>query len=153
MKPKKMRNRPSKTATASSGSACPWAKSGELLKFRRAVEYARLAAHEQRCRATPPDRRKGFEYRVPAQVILPAQDTSPTARGFQEALAGAQHVPRRLLIPRYLFRAKTLRDSYCSRSPRLEAGAADRLGLERPPRAVIIKSTGHPSSVGRAADS
>lgn len=47
-------------------------------KLRGAVEHARLAAHEQRSRATLPDRRKGFEYRAPAQAILPARDRYPT---------------------------------------------------------------------------
>src|SRR5271170_3435354 len=48
-------------------------------KFRRAVEYARLAAHEQRSHATLPDRRKGSEYRVRAQAILPTLDRFPRA--------------------------------------------------------------------------
>src|ERR1039458_3105796 len=52
-------------------------------KFRCAVEYARLAPHKERSRATPLDRRKGFEYRALAQVILQARDRFPTALRIQ----------------------------------------------------------------------
>src|SRR6185437_7278170 len=48
-------------------------------EFGRTVKYARLAAHEQRSRATLPDRRKGSEYRALVQAILPARDRSPIA--------------------------------------------------------------------------
>src|SRR4029434_8995241 len=48
-------------------------------KLGRPVEYARLAAHAERSRATRSDRRKGFEYRAPGQASLPAPDMSPTA--------------------------------------------------------------------------
>ena len=52
-------------------------------KFRRAVKYARLPPHEERSRATPPDRRKGSEYRALAQAILQAWDKPPTALRIQ----------------------------------------------------------------------
>src|ERR1700689_23912 len=52
-------------------------------KFRCAVEYARLAPHEERSRATPLDRRKGFEYRALAQVIPQARDRLPTVLWIQ----------------------------------------------------------------------
>src|ERR1039458_850010 len=61
-------------------------------KFRCAIEYARLAPHEERSRATPLDRRKGSEYRALAQMILQARDRSPTALRIQgNARRGSMH--------------------------------------------------------------
>jgi hypothetical protein len=53
-------------------------------KLSRPVEHARLAAHEERLRATLPHRRKGFEYRAPVQVILREQEKSPIVSRIRE---------------------------------------------------------------------
>ena len=47
-------------------------------KLRTAVQHARLAAHQQRAHAIPPDRRKDFEDRAPGQANLPVRGTSAT---------------------------------------------------------------------------
>src|SRR5437870_7018262 len=46
-------------------------------KLGCAVEYARLAAHQQRANSVRANRRKDFEYRVPDQVNRPISNTYP----------------------------------------------------------------------------
>ena len=51
---------------------------GVAAKLRPAVQDARLAAHQQRAHAIPPDRRKDFEDRARGQANLPVRGTSAT---------------------------------------------------------------------------
>jgi hypothetical protein len=62
---------------------------GVATKFRRAVEHARLAAHQQALDAMCPHRRKDFAYRARRQACLPAPGTSARAPGCGPTVAAA----------------------------------------------------------------